>query len=83
MKENLMKKETDEMMDDLLPEYDLEDFFATGVKGKYAERYKEGTNLILLEPDVAEFFKNAKEVNEILRLAIKMTQVQEKMPDTL
>lgn len=78
-----MKKETDEMMDDLLPEYDLDDFFATGVQGKYAERYKEGTNLILLEPDVAEFFKNAKEVNEILRLAIKMTKVQEKIPDTL
>jgi len=79
-----MKKETDEMTDDLLPEYDLDDFFATVVQGKYAERYKEGTNLILLEPDVAEFFKNAKEVNEILRLAIKMTKVQEEeVPDTL
>ena len=48
------------------------------VRGKYAQRYKEGTNLVLLDPDVAEFFTNAEQVNEILRLAMKMKKVQEK-----
>ena len=49
MRERLMKKETYKEIDDLLPEYDLEDFFKTGVQGKYAHRFKEGTNVILLD----------------------------------
>ncbi|MCI5158947.1 MAG: hypothetical protein D3906_11045, partial [Candidatus Electrothrix sp. AUS1_2] len=39
---------------------------------KYALKYKEGTNLILLEPDVAEIFKDNESVNEALRLLIKI-----------
>ncbi len=78
-----MKKETYKEIDDLLPEYDLDDFFKTGVQGKYAHRFKEGTNVILLEPDVAKYFSNDKKVNEILRLVIKMTNMREQTPEAV
>jgi hypothetical protein len=42
------------------------------LKGKYTSKYKEGTNLILLAPDVAEVFKDNESVNEALRLLIKI-----------
>ncbi len=47
-----------------------------GARGKYAKRYRAGTNLILLEPDVAKAFPNDKAVNEALRLVMKLTKVQ-------
>jgi hypothetical protein len=62
-----MKKE--EMDDELLPEYDLTKL-KNEVRGKYAERYGQGTNVVLLEPDVAEVFHNSEEVNEALRTLI-------------
>ena len=49
--------------DEILPEYD----FSQGVRNKYAERYRAGTNLVLLEPDVAERFPNSDAVNRALR----------------
>jgi hypothetical protein len=49
--------------DDLRPEYD----FSGGVRGKYADRFAEGTNVIVLDPDVAKSFKTSKEVNDALR----------------
>ena len=55
-----MKKVSNTEMRD---EYD----FSKGVRGKYADRYKEGTNLVLLDPDVAKAFPSAKSVNEALR----------------
>ncbi len=60
-----------EMDDELRPEYDLSQVKG-GVRGKYASKYKEGTNLILLAPDVAEVFKDNESVNEALRLLIKI-----------
>lgn len=64
-KENPMKKvETDED-DDLRPEYDFSQM--KGVRGKYVERYREGTNLVLLDPDIAAAFPDAKAVNDALR----------------
>ncbi len=60
-----------EMDDELRPEYDLSQLKG-GVTGKYASKYKEGTNLILLAPDVAEIFKDNVSVNEALRLLIKI-----------
>ena len=66
-----MNNEYNEMEDDLRPEYDLSKL-KNGVRGKYALKYKEGTNLILLEPDVAEVFKDNESVNEALRLLIKI-----------
>ena len=59
------------MEDDLRPEYDLSKL-KNGVRGKYALKYKEGTNLIWLEPEVAEVFKDNESVNEALRLLIKI-----------
>ena len=49
--------------DTLRPEYD----FSDGVRGVTAARYAEGTNVILLDPDVAKVFPDTKAVNEALR----------------
>lgn len=59
MKRNKSKAEKDRM----LAEYD----FSKGVRGKYANRYKAGSNVIVLDPDVASVFKDSKTVNEVLR----------------
>ena len=49
--------------DDARPEYDLHG----GVRGKYYDRYKQGTNVVLLEPDLAEVFRDSDSVNRALR----------------
>ena len=71
-----MKKKT-ELNDDLRPEYDMKSLLKGGVRGKYAARYRAGTNLVLLEPEVAKAFPNEKAVNEALKLVMKLKQVQE------
>lgn len=53
---------------DMLEEYD----FSHGVMGKYAQRYAEGTNIVVLEPDVAEFFPDHDAVNDALRSLISI-----------
>ncbi|BAU11133.1 hypothetical protein LEP3755_16260 [Leptolyngbya sp. NIES-3755] len=69
-----MKKEAnDEMDDELRPEYDFSQF-AGGVRGKYVERYQTGTNLVLLEPDIAQAFPNETAVNEALRLLMQIAR---------
>ena len=69
-----MKKKTDEL-DELRPEYDFSQM-AGGVRGKYVERYRAGTNLVLLEPDIAEairsrFLVHAKnsELNSLFQIS--------------
>jgi hypothetical protein len=59
--------------DELRPEYD-ETLLKNGVRGKYVERYRTGTNLVLLAPDVAKAFPTAEAVNEALRLLMKVAQ---------
>jgi hypothetical protein len=54
-------------------EYDLASMKG-GVRGKYAKRYREGTNLVLLEPDVSEAFPTDKAVNQALRGILKITR---------
>ena len=71
-----MKKKT-ELNDELRPEYDMKFLLKAGERGKYAARYRAGTNLVLLEPEVAKAFPNEKAVNEALKLVIKLKQVQE------
>ena len=71
-----MKKKT-EIADELRPEYDMKSLLKGGVRGKYAARYRAGTNLVLLEPEVAKAFPNEKAVNEALKLVIKLKKVQE------
>ena len=76
--QNSMKKKSDEINDELCLEYDMKSLLKDGVRGKYAKKYREGTNLVLLEPDVAKAFPNEKAVNEALRLVIKLNEVQDK-----
>jgi hypothetical protein len=68
-----MKKVESEDEDDLQPEYDFSQMQG-GVRGKYVERYRQGTNLVLLDPDVAAAFPDAKAVNDALRLLLQEKQ---------
>lgn len=77
-----MKKEiSHELEEELLPEYDFARMEG-GVKGKYAERYQAGTNIVLLAPDVAQAFPTSDSVNEALRLLMQIAQRQ-KLSDRL
>jgi len=55
--------------DEMRSHYD----FSGGVRGKYAARYAEGTNVIVLAPDVAEVFPDSIAVNEALRTLVRMS----------
>ena len=68
MKKRTSKKKAGRVADELRPEYD----FRGGERGKYAARYAEGTNVVLLDQDVAEVFPDSKSVNEILRALLKI-----------
>lgn len=72
-----MKNDTrdEEMDDELRPEYDLASLLEGGVRGKYAEQYRAGTNLVLLQPDVAAAFPDEQAVNDALRLVIQLTRI--------
>ena len=48
---------------DMLEEYD----FSSGMRGKYAKRYAEGTNVVVIDPDVVGYFPEHEAVNEALR----------------
>ncbi len=64
------QEETEQTEDDLPPEYDaalLKGLLQNGVRGKYAQRYREGTNLVKLAPDVAAAFPTEQAVNDALR----------------
>ena len=65
-----------ELNDELRPEYDLRDLLKGGVRGKYVERYRAGTNLVLLDPDVAKAFPDEATVNDALRLVIQLGEIQ-------
>jgi hypothetical protein len=56
-------KKVPEKNDEMLREYD----FSKGIRGKYARRYARGSNVVVLEPDVAKVFPNAEAVNSSLR----------------
>ena len=58
---------TDNDNDDMRPEYDL----SGGVRGKYYRQYQEGTNVVLLDPDVAAVFHDSESVNQALRVLMK------------
>ncbi len=59
---------------DMLEEYD----FSKGVKGKYATRYSEGTNVVVIDPDVAKYFPDHDSVNEALRSLLPIVKRHEK-----
>ena len=62
--------------DTMRPEYD----FSKAVRGVTAKRYAEGTNIVLLDPDVAEIFPNARAVNEALRTIARLTRTTTRKP---
>ena len=69
-----MNRDTNtELNDDLKEEYDFYQL-SGGIRGKYVDQYREGTNLVLLEPDVAKIFPDSQSVNEALRALAKIIQ---------
>ena len=67
-------KNNDDMRpEDMRPEYD-ESVLKGGVRGKYADRYAAGTNIIRIAPDVAEKFPDEESVNEALRWVIRLAE---------
>ena len=66
-----MKKAASRRRDELRKEYSLKELKG-GVRGKYYRRYRGGTNLVLLDPDVADAFPDAKAVNEALRVLVNV-----------
>ena len=71
----MKKKLKAEKEDELRPEYNLRQLLKGGVRGKYAESYRSGTNLVLLDPDVAKTFTSEQAVNEALRLVIQLSKI--------
>ena len=65
-----MKKVKPDLSDELRNEYDFGEL-GGGVRGKYLRRYRAGTNLALLEPDIAAAFPTDEAVNEALRTVLK------------
>jgi hypothetical protein len=59
---------------DMLKEYD----FSKGIRGKYAKRYAEGTNVVVIEPDIAKFFPDHNSVNQALRSLAEIVKKQRK-----
>jgi hypothetical protein len=70
----IMKKKSrrrqSEDKDTMRPEYD----FSRGVRGKHAAKYAQGTNVVVLEPDVKREFRTTQQVNETLRAVSKLLQ---------
>lgn len=77
-RESSMKK-TDLLNDDLRPEYRREDF-GPMVRGKYAVQLKESSNIVVLDPEIAEAFPNTKAVNDALRGLLELARTSTRLP---
>ena len=66
-------KKTVKASDDLRPEYDFASM-PGGVRGKYADRYRQGANIVKLDDDVSAIFPDTKAVNDALRSLIRMAK---------
>ncbi len=73
MKKN---RKVSEPSDEMRAEYD----FSGGVRGKYVQRFREGTNIVILEPDVAAEFKDSAAVNDALREVLKSRRKGSRRP---
>jgi hypothetical protein len=67
-----MKKNAKKNTADMQPHYD----FSSGVRGRYKRRYGQGTNVVVLEPDVARVFQNGEVVNSSLRALAQIIRKQ-------
>ena len=61
---------------EILDEYD----FSKGIRGKYAQRYAAGSNVVVISPDMAELFPDSESVNEALRMLTKIARRAKKAP---
>ena len=71
----MKKANNKKMADDLRPEYDLARLKG-GVRGKYAKRFQQGTNLVLLSPDIAGYFPDEQSVNAALRSLVGIAKAE-------
>ena len=69
----MKKASTNRRNDDLRPEYDLTRL-GGGVRGKYYRQAIAGTNLVLIEPELAQVFRDSKSVNRALRLLVNTAE---------
>jgi len=60
---------------DMLEEYD----FSQGIIGKYSQKYAEGTNVVVIEPDIAKYFPDNEIVNQALRSLVEIIKKQKKL----
>ena len=73
-----MKKKRDPESDRLRPEYNFD--YSGAVRGKYFQRLmKEGSNLVILEPDIAGIFPDSAAVNEALRSFIEVSNITRRL----
>ena len=73
-----MKQVKSEMADELRPEYKRSDFGEI-VRGKYANHIKEESNVVLLEPDIAQAFPNDEAVNKALRYLLEIAEASSRL----
>ncbi len=73
-----MKAKSRAAADTMRPEYNFD--YSTAVRGKYHRRLlKEGSNVVVLEPDVAKAFRTSTAVNEALRSLLEMSEVTRRL----
>jgi len=64
------KPDSSRSRDEMRPEYN----FSGGVRGKYVDRYRKGTNVVLLDPEVAAAFPDSTSVNDALRALLAIAK---------
>ncbi len=62
---------------DMLEEYD----FSQAIIGKYSQKYAEGTNVIVIDPDIARYFPDNETVNQALRSLVEIIKKQKNLPN--
>ncbi len=73
-----MKPKTEKASDELRPEYDFD--YSKAVRGKYYKQLiKEGSNVIVLDPDLAKSFSDSAAVNEALRSLLNLTRLTQRL----
>lgn len=78
MSDDFMKKTTSKVVDELRPEYDFASMRG-GIRGKYASRTRQGTNIVLIEPEVAKAFPTERAVNEALKGVLSTARAVRKL----
>ena len=73
-----MKTKREKKLDELRPEYNLD--YSKAVRGKYYKRLlEEGANVVILEPDLAQVFRDSSAVNEALRSLLVVTKTTQRL----